>query len=59
MVDDFQEVNKATQDSKLLNNIVKAYEQILGDKVLESQNVLKNEQEIARKENEVKKNSER
>jgi hypothetical protein len=58
-VDDFQEVNKATQDSKLLNNIVKAYEQILGDKVLESQNVLKNEQEIARKENEVKKNSER
>ena len=59
MVDDFQEVNKATQDSKLLNNIVKAYEQILGDKVLESQNVLKNEQEIARKENEVKKNYER
>lgn len=43
----------------MLSKIVQAYEQILSDKVLESQNVLKNEQELARKENDLKKNSDR
>jgi F0F1-type ATP synthase membrane subunit b/b' len=59
LVDDLQETTKAADDNLLLSKIVMAYEQILSDKELQSQQVLKNELTEAKKEHDSKKSQEK